>query len=154
MVIALTFFCGKRVHPHSTQCLVTRGYKVPYNLIFFPTPNILIFFPKMSIPSLFSPLYSLPSSLNIIRKMFPLSPFPFFHVIFFPKAMIFPSPLYNLIFFPNSLNNFPPPRKGGGIRNITHPCLVRIAVRLHGTLLLLGKRRHQLKNILSACSIL
>ena len=41
------------------------------------------------------------------------SPFPIFHVIFFPTAIIFPSPLHNLIFFPNRFDQLPPPRSRG-----------------------------------------
>ena len=46
-------------------------YKVPYNLIFFPTPifEILIFFTKISVPFPSSPLDKLPYSLNIKEQM-------------------------------------------------------------------------------------
>ena len=79
-------------------------YKVPYNLIFLPTPIsflILIFFPEISVPFPFSPLDILPNSFNILGKMILLT---CSHVIFFLTAMIFPSLLHNLLFFKNSLD--------------------------------------------------
>ena len=80
---------------------------VPYNFIFFPIPifYIFIFFPQNVSPLLY--ILYLPSSLNIIGKIYCFS---FFHNVIFPTAMIFPSPLHNLIFFPADL-----------IRTFVHP---------------------------------
>ena len=84
-------------------------YKVPYNLIFFPTRIILNldFLPKnlRLLPHLiFFPTSSISWEDDIA------SPFLFFHVIFYPTAIIFPSPL-------NNLKISPPPG-----RNFIHPC--------------------------------
>ena len=83
-------------------------YKVPYNMIFFPTPIfwILIFFPKFSYP--LTHLIIFPTA-SILKDDDIASAFSFFHVIFFPPDMIFLFSLYNLIFFHNKLGKPPPP---------------------------------------------
>ena len=88
-------------------------YKVPYNLIFFPTPFLifLIFFPTISVLFPSSPLDNLPYSLNIIEQMILLPLTPFFHVIFSPEALKFPSPIHSLIFFPKGIDKLPPRRE-------------------------------------------
>ena len=73
------------------NCL-TGVYKVPYNLIFFPTPIFKSCF------AFFSPLEILPNSPNIIGQMILLPFFSFFHVIFFPKPWYSP-PLYTTWYF-------------------------------------------------------
>ena len=77
-------------------------YKVPYDLIFFPTPIFRIFISfliiSVSFPS--SPLENIPYSLNIIDQMILLPLILFFHVIFFPKVLKYTFPVHNLKFFP------------------------------------------------------
>ena len=77
---------------HTKIMLQTGVYKVPYNLIFFPTPifKILIFFKKISVFRLFPSWYS-SQQPQYYRKDDIASTFPFFHVIFFPTAMTFSS---------------------------------------------------------------
>ena len=76
--------------PHRLVHLDQGVYKVPDNLIFFPTPifQILIFFPEISI------LSSYPQQPHYNREHAIASPLLFYHVIFFPTAMIFPFPLH------------------------------------------------------------
>ena len=89
--------------PNLPHVLVAGLYKVPCNLIFFPTPHYFkSWFPSQKLSS----PHDLPNRLNIIENMLLVIdlPFPFLHVIFFHTAMIFPSQLHSLIFFPNRLN--------------------------------------------------
>ena len=105
-------------------------YKVPCNLIFFPTLvlNFLIFFPKISVPFSFSPLDNLPYSLNIIEQMI-LLPLTLFSTWFSSKKPLkLPSPLNNLKFFPKRFDKFPPPQ-GWGMRNFIHPCQKMLSVQ-------------------------
>ena len=77
-------------------CLAKAGvYIVPYNFIFFHTSSFFYpdFLSKISIPFLSVTLDTPPNRLiAIYSKDDFASPFPFFHIIFFPTAMIFPSP--------------------------------------------------------------
>ena len=96
-------------------------YIVPYNLIFFPNPIFWSFFSEISFLFTFFPLDILANSPNIIEKVILIPLYFFFHVIFFPTAMIFPSPFHTLIFFSNRLDKLPLPLEGG-IRNLIQPC--------------------------------
>ena len=89
------------------QQIVPGVYKVPSNLIFFPTPILKIFIFVFPLPH----LIFYPTALVLQGRSFCFT-FSFFHVIFFPTALIFPSPPHNLIFFPNKLDKLPP--QGGG----------------------------------------
>ena len=68
-------------------------YIVPYNLIFFPTPIFLIsiFLPKFLMPLPLFPTWYSSQQPWFHRKDFISLYFIFFHVIFFPAALIFPS---------------------------------------------------------------
>ena len=50
-----------------------------------------------------------------------LPPYPFSHVIFFPKALKLPSPLHNLKFFPIGFDKLPPPPPGVGNEELYTP---------------------------------
>ena len=80
--------------------LVTRMYKFPYNLIFFPTPIFFISSPKCPSPPFFSALDILPNSLNIMEKII-LLPLFLFTTLYSLSQPCHSLPL--LIFFPNIL---------------------------------------------------
>ena len=64
----------------------------------------LDFFPRNFRPLPFFNIWHYSHQPWYYRKSDIASPFIFFHVIFFPVAMIFPFPLHNLIFFLNRLD--------------------------------------------------
>ena len=72
-------------------------YKVPYNLIFFPTP-IFLNLPRHVRPLLLFPLDILPKCLNIIGHIILLPLYIFLTSYSFPHSWYY---LSNLIFFPN-----------------------------------------------------
>ena len=65
----------------------------------------------------FSPLPLFPTRSSFLQPQYyrtddiTWTPYPFFHVIFFPKSLELPFPLHNLKFFPKGFDN-PPPRGG------------------------------------------
>ena len=97
--------CG----PSRTSFLTSRQGYIKFPSTWYPSSpsslKILIFFPKISAPFPYPPWHS--QQWDDIA-----SPFPFFHVNFFPKAMIFPYSLHYLIFFPNRLDKRPPSPRG------------------------------------------
>ena len=102
-----------------------RGVCIKFPALWYSSPpsffKIFIFFPKNSVPFPSSQLDNLPYSLNIIHRTDDITtPYPFFHVIFSPKALKLPSPLHNLKFFPKTFDKLPPPQ-GWGMRNFIHP---------------------------------